>query len=282
MEGKTIKKMNDKQELRTITINNETGEDVFEMVIQVTQEEYDFMEKMRRLDPDKWDGKDLDLLNEVKKIINDKKSHQSDSAKDSTEPDHTEEEKTSDSKKVWLWILGILIFLFVVFRIVSYTMTRTAMKKLSKVFDNTTATVSYHGVSFDYGYGWDFEKEEIAEGVYYISGENSIGFEQGIIFMKNTGALAEDIINNIISEYKSSGDFREVKQSKISKTKYNGLKAKEAIFTLKLDGELLYAKTIVIIKDGYTFVITQIAPSEKQLSSYDFRLMEDSFKFKNN
>ena len=274
--------MDDNKELRTITVKNVSGEDAFDIFIQVTQKEYDLMEEMRRLNPDKWDGKDLELLNEVRKIINDKENYQSDSGKDTTELKHTEDDQTSGSKKDWLWILGILIFLFVIIRIVTYTMTRTAMEKLSKVIDNTTATVSYHGVSFDYGYGWDFEKEEIAEGVYYISGENSIGMEQGVVFMENTGALADDIINNIISGYKTSGDFQEVKQDKISKIKYNGLAAKAANFTLKLDGEMLYAKTIVIINDGYTFVITQIAPSEKQLSSYDFRLMEDSFKFKNN
>ena len=189
-----------------------------------------------------------------------------------------EEEKINNkSKKNWLWIIGVIVFVIIVLRIISYTMTQTAMKKLSNVIENSA--ISYNGISFDYTYGWSFEKEELPHNTYYISGANGIGFEHSVMLMPDASAKAEDFINNIIAGYNSSGELKVIKQSNIYSTKYNTFASKAADYTMKMNSDLLYGKTFVIIKNGYTIVINQIAPSEKQLSSFDFSIMEKTFKF---
>lgn len=57
---------------KTITIKQGTGEDVIEMSVFGTQEEFDMMEQLRQNNPEKWVGKDLELLQKARKAIKDK------------------------------------------------------------------------------------------------------------------------------------------------------------------------------------------------------------------
>lgn len=267
--------MDNTKDLITINIKNTIGENVYDMSVQVTQQELDLMEEMRQSDSAKWEGKDLELLKEVKKRIKETVIHSENQCQnDTVEPPQVHKTKENKGTKTILWwVLGAILFIIIVFRIVTYTMTQSAMKKLSNVIENTK--ISYQGISFEYGYGWEFEKEEIADGIYYISGANGIGFEYGIIIMPDTGIPAEDFITNIVSNYQH--EFEDVQRESIYKTKYNKISAKAMDYSLKVEGEKLYAKTIAIINNNHAIIINLMAPTKKQLSSYDFRLIENTF-----
>lgn len=60
------------EEKKTITIKQGTGEDAIEMNVLGTQKEFDMMEQLRQNNPEKWTGKDLELLQEARKAIKDK------------------------------------------------------------------------------------------------------------------------------------------------------------------------------------------------------------------
>lgn len=62
--------MDNAKDLITINIKNTIGDNIYDMSVQVTQQELDLMEAMRKSDSAKWEGKDLELLKEVKKYIN--------------------------------------------------------------------------------------------------------------------------------------------------------------------------------------------------------------------
>lgn len=59
---------------RTIKVRQGTGEDALEMTVQVTQEEFDKMEQIRRFSPESWEGKDLELIQEARKVIKEKEA----------------------------------------------------------------------------------------------------------------------------------------------------------------------------------------------------------------
>lgn len=59
--------MDNTKDLITINIKNTIGDNVYEMSVQVTQQELDLMEEMRKSESAKWEGKDLELLKKVKK-----------------------------------------------------------------------------------------------------------------------------------------------------------------------------------------------------------------------
>ena len=54
---------------KTITIHQGTGENALEMTVQVTQEEYDMMEKIRTKDPSSWENRELDLVKKAKEAL---------------------------------------------------------------------------------------------------------------------------------------------------------------------------------------------------------------------
>lgn len=60
------------EEKKIITIKQGTGKDAIEMNVLGTQEELDMMEQLRQNNPEKWTGKDLELLQEARKATKDK------------------------------------------------------------------------------------------------------------------------------------------------------------------------------------------------------------------
>ena len=59
--------MNNK--MQSVTIHEGIGDDAIEMTVQVTQEELNKMEQLRQLNPDKWVGKDLELIHQEKSFL---------------------------------------------------------------------------------------------------------------------------------------------------------------------------------------------------------------------
>lgn len=57
--------------MRTIVLHQGKGEDALEMTIEVSDEEYEMMEHIRRFSHDNWDGQEFDLLKEAKKRLKD-------------------------------------------------------------------------------------------------------------------------------------------------------------------------------------------------------------------
>ena len=61
--------MNNTEEKKTITIKQGIGNDAFDMTVNVTKEELDKMEQLRQNNPEKWVGKDLELIEEARNSL---------------------------------------------------------------------------------------------------------------------------------------------------------------------------------------------------------------------
>lgn len=116
--------METNNEKKSITLHQGIGNDEMEIKVQVTQEELDKMEQLRRFSPEKWNGKELDLLQFVRELIK-------------TEADKVQqlsiEEKKEKRKQRLRWIIGIIALLCVLIRIITYTVTRHYEKEAQQI-----------------------------------------------------------------------------------------------------------------------------------------------------
>ena len=98
--------------MKTIIILEGNGEDAIEMTIQVTQEELDKMEQIRKFSPENWEGKDLELLQEARKILH-KKSIETPIPEQKNEQPIMAKDKPKRSNSGLWWTLGLIAVLFV-------------------------------------------------------------------------------------------------------------------------------------------------------------------------
>lgn len=101
--------MKNDKEMKTITIRQGSGDDALEMTVQVTQAEFDKMEELRSINPQKWPDYSLELIKEAREVL----------AKP-TKQKPKKPQSTNKSKRKWLWIvlaiilaaIGIALWLF--------------------------------------------------------------------------------------------------------------------------------------------------------------------------
>ena len=269
------------KEKKAITIKQGTGDDAIDMTIQVTQEELETMEHIRKFSPEDWEGKDLELLHEARKIIKEKPivppTPQPQIQKNTTT--EIEAEPKHNNAGLW-WTLGLLAAVFIAYQIFNYTVNkRTQEVIVPYVLNKRTETLKYKGLTLNHPGNWFFTQNEVAEGMYMVGGRDQSDSELGIIWMENDGMPLETSIDNIITGYAHSSKFSNVEYSAIYNTTFNGKAAKAADYSYINDGKTYFAKVIGLVIDGKTVIINPIARTKATLSGDDFKMMENSISF---
>ena len=272
-------------EKKTITIKQGLGDEAIEMTVQVTQEELDAMEQIKRYSPKNWEGKELDLLQEARKVIKEKpKEEISDTQVEMAEreADTIDENAKPNNKGLW-WTLGVLVVLLIGYLIINSVIKQKADEAreviVRSAMSNTTKTFTYQSISFDYPGNWTFAGNKQAEGVYMIGGQNEKDSEYGIFLLTNTDQAITKYIDDIITGYATSRRFSEVEYSSIYDTYYNKNKALAADYSYVSQGEHYYGKLFGFTVNGKTVIINPVAHSEKALAGDDFKIMENTLKF---
>ena len=273
--------MENNKEKKAITIKQGTGDDAIDMTIQVTQEELETMEQIRRFSPENWEGKDLELLHEARKIIKEKPvvppMPQPQIQKNTTT--EIEAEPKHNNAGLW-WTLGLLAAVFIAYQIFNYTVNkRTQEVIVPYVLNKRTETLKYKGLTLNHPGNWFFTQNEVAEGMYMVGGRDQSDSEFGVIWTENGDMSVETSIDNIIIGYAHSSKFNNVEYSAIYNTTFNGKAAKAADYSYINDGKSFFAKVIGLVIDGKTVIINQIAHTKATLSSDDFKMMENSISF---
>ena len=119
--------METNNEKKSITLHQGIGNDEMEIKVQVTQEELDKMEQLRRFSPEKWEGKELDLLQFVRELIK-------------SEADKVQqlsiEEKREKRKRRLRWIVGIIAILYLISRIITFTLKRQREEEMRQLYED--------------------------------------------------------------------------------------------------------------------------------------------------
>lgn len=274
--------MENDKEKKAITIKQGTGDDAIDMTIQVTQEELETMEQIRRFSPENWEGKDLELLHEARKIIKEKPVVPPTPQPHIVETTTTEieaESKHHNNAGLW-WTLGLLAAVFIAYQIFNYTINkRTQEVIVPYVLNKRTDTLKYKGLTLNHPGNWSFTQNEVAEGMYMVGGRDQSDSEFGIIWMENDGMPLETSIDNIITGYVHSSKFSNVEYSAIYNTTFNGKAAKAADYSYINDGKTFFAKVIGLVIDGKMVIINSISRTKATLSGDDFKMMENSISF---
>ena len=124
---------------RTVKVKQGIGEDALEMTVQVTQEEFDKMEQIRRFSPESWEGKDLELIQEARKVIKEKEAETIKSELEIDETQKLEQEidetpiklkKNKNKNNTGLWwtlgVLGVLLVAYLIFNSILQNRVREA------------------------------------------------------------------------------------------------------------------------------------------------------------
>ena len=254
------------------------------MTIQVTQEELDAMERIRRYSPENWEGKELELLQEARKIIKEKPvvspMPQPEIAETATID--IEEEPKHKNAGLW-WTLGILAALFIAYQSFMYYVKQQT-KDLERyvhqsAMSKTKEKLSYKDLTFDYPGNWSFTKTEVAEGMFMVGGTNEKKSEFGVFWTKSDMVSVETYIDNVITGYATSDKFSNVEYSAIYNTRINGLDALAAEYSYICNGKHYFAQLIGFVSNGNTVVVNPVALSKESLSGEDFQMMENSISF---
>lgn len=67
--------LNNRVYMKTIVLHQGKDEDALEMTIEVSDEEFEMMEQIRRFSHDNWEGQEFDLLKEAKKRLKNQPRH---------------------------------------------------------------------------------------------------------------------------------------------------------------------------------------------------------------
>lgn len=278
---------------RTIKVRQGTGEDALEMTVQVTQEEFDKMEQIRRFSPESWEGKDLELIQEARKVIKEKEdetikleqevdeTQKSGQEVDET-PIKTKEEQSKNNAGLW-WTLGVLGVLLVAYLIFN-SILQNRVKEAREVILNyalNNKNVNYQGVSFEYPANWNFNNSNSANNMYQISGVDDMGDEYVVILAKNIPNIEREFIDEIIVEYMNTEGTEDMEYSAIYETTFHGIKSAATDFSYKLEGVQAVARVLGFTLNNSTFVIIKSAKTKAELDGDNFKTMESTFKYVN-
>ena len=268
---------------RTIKVKQGVGDDALEMTVQVTQEEFDKMEQIRRYSPESWEGKDLELIQEARKVIKEKEAETIKSEQEVDEtPIKTKEEQSKNNAGLW-WTLGVLGVLLVAYLIFN-SILQNRVKEAREVIVNyalNNKNVNYQGVSFDYPANWNFNNSNSANNMYQISGVNDKGDEYVVILAKNIPNIEREFIDEIIVEYMNTEGTEDMEYSAIYETSFHGIKSVATDFSYKLEGVRAVARVLGFTLNNSTFVIIKSAKTKAELDGDGFKTMESTFKYVN-
>ena len=278
--------------MKTITIHEGTGDNAIEMTVQVTEEEFAKMEQIKQYSPSAWEGKELELIQEARKLLREeleevKQDKEEVSLQKSEEVEHPiskENQPAKNSNGLWwtLGILGVLLLGYIIVHSIIQQKTNEAREViLNSGLSLITKPYSYQGLTLEYPGDWSFSENKLSDDFYMVGGRNNKGSEFGIFWVTNTEASASGFIDDIISGYANSGRFSNVEYSAIYDTRFNGKDAIAADYSYISNGEQFFAKVIGFVTNGNTVIINPIAHSKEALDGDDFKTLENSVRFTN-
>ncbi len=275
--------MTEDKNKKTITIRQGVGNDAIEISVQVTQEELDKMEQIRRFSPENWEGKDMELLQEARKVIREKQSQEPEKQSHEQEtmqvPAKNDDPAKSNNKGLW-WALGVFGLLFVAFLIFNSVVKQKTDEMMAPyILNNRVETLQYKGLTLNHPGNWNFTTYELSDGVYMVGGRDQSDSEFGVFWMENTDASVESAIDDIVIGYANSNKFSNVEYSAIYTTTFNDIPAKAVDYSYTHEGRAYHAEIIGFVTVGKTVIINPIAHSTSTLSSDDFNMMKSSLKF---
>ena len=255
-------------EKKTITIKHSFGDNPIEMSVQVTQKEFEKMEQIRQFSPENWEGKELELLQEARKLLKESpvesitmKEEVGEEKNEIVQPIAHEKQPTKSSNGMW-WTLGVLGFLLLGYLIV-HSIIQHKVKEATEFIvrsgmNKTTKTLNYEGLTLEYPGNWAFSQNKISESLYMVGGQDEKDSEFGIIWVTNTETSASSFIDDI---------------------RFNGMDAIAADYSYTSKGEQYYAKVLGFITNGNTVIVNPIAHTKEALVGDEFKIMENSMKF---
>lgn len=282
--------METNNEKKSITMHQGIGKDAMEIKVQVTQEELEKMEQLRGLGPEKWEGKDLELLQEARKLI--KQQKEINEVKQSTteevvKPVAVEEKKKKGNPGLW-WAIGILAVFVITMKIIAGTFEKRNRETFQQIMKNNPEvvdqvlgqTITHHGITLKYPRNWSFEANDISDTQFLIAGSNEDDSEFSVFWTTNKEIPVEDYIDNIISGYSTSSNCSDLEFGALYETKVNGIDAVAVDYSCKYQGVMTWAQLIGFENDEYKVVLNLIAHSEDALKT-DFTVMTNSIRFTN-
>lgn len=282
--------METSNEKKSITMHQGIGEDAMEIKVQVTQEELEKMEQLRGLGPEKWEGKDLELLQEARNLIKQQKEIndvQQASTEEVVKPVIAEEEKKKGNPGLW-WAIGILAVFVITMKIIGGTLEKRNREMFQQIMKNNPEvveqvlerTITHHGITLKYPKNWSFEANDISNTQFLIAGSNEDDSEFSVFWTTNKEIPVEDYIDNIISGYSTSSNCTDLEFGALYETKVNGMDAVAVDYSCKYQGVMTWAQLIGFENDEYKVVLNLIARSENALKT-DFTVMTNSIRFTN-
>ncbi len=286
--------METNNEKKSITLHQGSGNDEMEIKVQVTQEELDKMEQLRRFSPEKWEGKELDLLQFVRELIK-------------TEADKVQqlsiEEKREKRKQRLRWIVGIIAILYLISRIITFTLKRQREEEMRQLYEDhpelmhellkSNGIGQFHPqinaeefipkingfffdeISFQYPMDWSFEVQEGHVRSYYGFNKQE---NQAITYSWGNGETnltAEELLKNTNSGLKTK--YKEIQFFPEKKIKYSSYDAVSQNFCFCNEGMTIFGQIVSIVQNNSLCTIIKLAESKKDLISEDFKLMESTF-----
>lgn len=282
--------METSNEKKSITMHQGIGEDAMEIKVQVTQEELEKMEQLRGLGPEKWEGKDLELLQEARKLIKQQKEInevKQSSTEEVVKPVAFEEKKKKGNPGLW-WAIGILAVFVITMKIIAGTLEKRNRETFQQIIKNNPEvvdqvlgqTITHHGITLKYPQNWSLEANDISDTQFLIAGSNEDDSEFSVFWTTNKEIPVEDYINNIISGYSTSSNCTDLEFGALYETKVNGMDAVAVDYSCKYQGVMTWAQLIGFENDEYKVVLNLIARSENALKT-DFTVMTNSIRFTN-
>ena len=274
-------------EKKTITIKQGNGSDALEMKVQVTQEELDKMEQIRHYSPEQWEGKELDLLQEARKLIKEEANiMQQTTVKEVAQPNFdSKEEQKKGNPGLW-WTIGILAAIFIIMKIITGTLEKRNREAFQQIFQNNPGlvnevlgeTITHEGLTLKYPRNWSFSTNDLSDVMFMIGGTDENDSEFGVIWTTNKELSLENYIDNVITGYDASPNFDDFEYSAIYDTKVNGMDAIAVDYSYNYQGKPSYAQIIGFENDKYSVFLNLIAHSKSALEK-DFNVMKNSIRF---
>ena len=266
------------------TFSQGKGDDELKMKVHITSEEEKIMEQIKSHSPIDWEGKDLELLMEARKVIKESKQNEEFTEKgDATTKDVPYKESSNKSSIIWLSIgLAGIVFLIVIFASVKRKADEATKEILSSPYAQSLITkkMDYQGVSFNYPGNWNVSGQLVDGGIAFVAGTNEKDSEFSVIVIPNDDRNIETVIDAVASGYSFDGRFSDVSYSSIYKTTVNKKDAYCIDYSYIHEGESYFAKIYGFVVEEANVIVNPIAHGESDLEGDDFKMMVGSLEIK--
>lgn len=185
---------------KSITVHEKTGNEEIEITVLVTQEELEQMEQLRNGCPETWEGNELELLQQARKVLKENSTKNTKEEPLIEDPKvEAEQCQAKGSNAIW-WVIGVLAIFTLTMKII----TKSQEKKLAETRDKWME--SYLDAN-----GYNFDKETKPD------------------IQKDLNPIVEDVLKKptLPSEHNieiSDNNSAEIRQNLYVNIKYKGIK----------------------------------------------------------